>query len=69
MKLIRLFLIAAVLSSFLSCSKDDNVSTSSDKLVGQWKLTEFKYTGTSTVGASGNATSFAGTGIDLDLHI
>jgi len=64
MKLIKLTALAFFLMSIIACNKDEE-STSSDEIVGTWKMTELNYTGTSitTISATGQTATVSFSGI------
>lgn len=71
MKFLQIALLAMLSFSLFSCSKNDQNVKPDNQLTGKWKLTEFKYTGTSIVTYQGESstTPFSGIGKDMDLHI
>lgn len=69
MKHLRVILFAVISCSIFSCSKNNNDVKPTDQLIGNWKMTSMKYTGTSGVQIGGYPTHFSGTGKNMDLHL
>ncbi|TAM93311.1 MAG: hypothetical protein EPN39_20395 [Chitinophagaceae bacterium] len=71
MKHLCVILFAVISCCAFSCTKNDNNVKPDNQLTGKWKMTEIKYTGTSTVNYDGESfiTQFSGSGKDMNLHI
>lgn len=71
MKYLHLTLVALLVVSLFSCSKNEDSPKPSEQLVGKWRMTSFTYTGSSTTNYGGESTTapFSGTGKDMDAHI
>lgn len=47
MKTIKIFVVAFLMLTFISCSKENEPSVDNSEIVGKWKLEEYYYTGSS----------------------
>ena len=69
MRALKIMLFLAVPAIFVSCSKDDDEpSIDRDMLLGEWNLTEFSYSGSSSVSYGNETTSLTYTAETSDLN-
>jgi hypothetical protein len=72
MRALKVLLFVTALASLVSCSKDDDgPQVDKNMILGEWELTEFNYSGTTSVndGTETATVSYTGEGIDMDAQV
>jgi len=71
MKFFKYAFIMLLATSFFTCNNNEDNGNTDNLILGEWKVTEYVYDGTSTTVVQGieSTANFEGTAMDLDLSI